>query len=368
MKIYLVGGAVRDYLLNIPTTDRDYLVVGSTPEEMMGLGYIQVGSSFPVFLHPKTKEEYALARTEIKCGVGYRGFEVGFGPNISLERDLYRRDITINSMAMNSVGTIYDPYGGCKDLEARIIRHVSSHFKEDPLRVLRVMRFMAKLHRFKFIIAPETRDMMLDLINTGELVYLSGQRVLLELQKVFLTNSPHIFFELMHEYEVYKYVLLSCQSIPKIHYASISEWQDISYSTYTGLAFLSYHITTSNLALLEKEIPLSRVMSFHCKFVHKWLANVPHPNKEHVEDILKFVKDIKVAYYSELKVITKQLVHILHIEVDLNYLWNIYDILHSYPYNEEVINFKNFTAKKLVIQRKLILKYLDNYKVSNSHS
>ena len=156
METYRVGGAVRDSLLGHPFRETDWVVVGSTPEAMMALGYTQVGRDFPVFLHPDTKEEYALARTERKSGPGYHGFVVHADPSVTLEQDLERRDLTINAMAMDEAGGVIDPYGGQRDLEAKLLRHVSSHFVEDPLRVLRVARFAARYHHLGFSIAPET--------------------------------------------------------------------------------------------------------------------------------------------------------------------------------------------------------------------
>jgi tRNA nucleotidyltransferase (CCA-adding enzyme) len=353
-----VGGAVRDYLLNLPTADRDYVVVGSTPEEMSSLGYIQVGSSFPVFLHPITKEEYALARTEKKSGVGYKGFTVGFSPRVSLERDLYRRDLTINAMAMDSEGVIYDPYGGKKDLEARVLRHVSTSFKEDPLRVLRVMRFMSSLHKFQFTVASETREMMRDLINTGELVHLSGARVLLELKKVFMTPAPYIFFTMMYDYGVYKYVLRSCQNIPRDYYSYFTNWESITHPLETGLALLAYKMSTNQLATLSQDLPLSRIMKFHCAFIQKWLVNLPTIDKEQVDKIISFTRDVKGAYYQDLKVITEQLVDLLQLEVNLTPLWEIYKMLQGYPYNQKITDFKNFTAQKLLIQQELVRQYI----------
>ena len=160
MKVYLVGGAVRDQLLGFPVKDRDWIVVGATPATLLSLGYQQVGKDFPVFLNPKTKEEYALARTERKAGAGYTGFICDFSPTITLEQDLIRRDLTINAMAQSEDGEIIDPYGGKQDLENRMLRHISPAFSEDPLRVLRVARFAARYHSLGFKIASETLALM----------------------------------------------------------------------------------------------------------------------------------------------------------------------------------------------------------------
>ncbi len=163
MEIYLVGGAVRDALLGLPIRERDWVVVGSTPEEMQRLGYRQVGRDFPVFLHPQTNEEYALARTERKVGPGHTGFVCHAGPDVTLEEDLRRRDLTVNAIAQAHDGTLIDPWGGAADLSARRLRHVSEAFLEDPLRVFRVARFAAQLGAFGFRVEPETLQLMADM-------------------------------------------------------------------------------------------------------------------------------------------------------------------------------------------------------------
>lgn len=199
MQIYLVGGAVRDQLLNLPVKDRDYLVVGATPEQLLAQGYQQVGNDFPVFLHPKTKEEYALARQERKNGVGYNGFLCDFSPDVTLEQDLIRRDLTINAIAQDASGQIFDPYGGKQDLANRLLRHISPAFSEDPLRVLRVARFAARFHSLGFKIAPETVKLMQEMTACGELAHLTAERVWLETQKAFATDNPQIYFEVLRE-------------------------------------------------------------------------------------------------------------------------------------------------------------------------
>jgi tRNA nucleotidyltransferase (CCA-adding enzyme) len=192
-----VGGAVRDALLDIDVYDRDWVVIGATADEMLSQGFQQVGKDFPVFLHPKTKEEYALARTERKTGEGYHGFEVFANPCVTLEEDLIRRDLTINAMAQNKRGELVDPYGGQKDLEMRVLRHVSEAFSEDPLRVLRVARFAAKLCSFGFTLAPETEHLMREMVQSGELSALTPERVWQEVVKALSTPSPSVFFEVL---------------------------------------------------------------------------------------------------------------------------------------------------------------------------
>ena len=198
MQVYLVGGAVRDKLLGLPAGDRDYVVVGATIEEMLSLGYHQVGHDFPVFLHPETKEEYALARTERKNGQGYLGFICDFSPDTTLEQDLLRRDLTINAIAEDNQGKLIDPYHGLEDLKHKVLRHVSPAFVEDPLRVLRVARFAATLHHLGFTIAPETLALMKELTASGELKTLTPERVWTEMVKSLKTSNPEIFIEVLH--------------------------------------------------------------------------------------------------------------------------------------------------------------------------
>ncbi|WP_123287341.1 multifunctional CCA addition/repair protein [Vibrio crassostreae] len=196
---YLVGGAVRDKLLNIDSYDKDWVVVGSTPQQMESLGFTAVGKDFPVFLHPKTKEEHALARTERKSGSGYTGFECYFAPDVSLEEDLMRRDLTINAIAQDDEGNLHDPYHGQQDLSDRILRHVSDAFIEDPLRVLRVARFAAKLHHLNFTIAPETMLMISEIVESGELAHLTAERVWQEWHKSLSTPHPEVFLSVLKE-------------------------------------------------------------------------------------------------------------------------------------------------------------------------
>lgn len=199
MQIYLVGGAVRDTLLNIPIKDKDWVVVGSTPDELLSLGYSQVGSDFPVFLHPKTKEEYALARTERKSGGGYQGFNCDFNSDITLEEDLLRRDLTVNAMAKDESGNIYDPYNGQQDILLKKLRHVSDAFSEDPLRVLRVARFAARFAHLGFTIADETIELMRNISDSGELELLTPERVWQETERALGEAQPWIYFQALRE-------------------------------------------------------------------------------------------------------------------------------------------------------------------------
>jgi len=204
LETYLVGGAVRDKLLKRAVKDRDYLVVGATVVQMLTLGYQQVGKDFPVFLHPETKEEYALARTEKKQGQGYTGFSCYFAADVTIEEDLKRRDLTVNAMAINDQDEIIDPYHGQKDLNDRILRHVSDAFIEDPLRVLRVARFAARYHSYGFTIAPETMSLMTKLSESGELQSLTAERIWQEMQRSLTEEHPEVFFEVLHQCQALK--------------------------------------------------------------------------------------------------------------------------------------------------------------------
>jgi tRNA nucleotidyltransferase (CCA-adding enzyme) len=199
MKTYLVGGAVRDALLEYPVSERDWVVVGATPEQMLAEGYTQVGKDFPVFLHPQTKDEYALARTERKQGHGYTGFAVHCDPAVTLEEDLLRRDLTINAMARDSDGSIIDPYGGQRDLQQRVLRHVSAAFVEDPLRVLRTARFAARYAHLGFTVAPETSALMAEIVAQGELAHLAPERVWVETERALAERDPQVFITVLRD-------------------------------------------------------------------------------------------------------------------------------------------------------------------------
>jgi tRNA nucleotidyltransferase (CCA-adding enzyme) len=225
MKIYLVGGAVRDQLLGVPFKDRDYVVVGSTVDEMLKNGFTPVGKDFPVFLHPNTKDEYALARTERKSGLGYKGFEIYASPDVTLEQDLQRRDLTINAMAQNEKGLV-DPYSGKADLEAKVLRHVSANFQEDPLRVLRVARFAARYAHLGFTVAPETMALMQGMTKSGELTALIAERVWQEISRALSEQSPEVFFEVLRKCGALAVILPEVDAMfgvpqPAIHHPEI---------------------------------------------------------------------------------------------------------------------------------------------------
>ena len=208
MQVYLVGGAVRDQLLGRPITDKDFVVVGATVDEMLAAGFVQVGADFPVFLHPTTKNEYALARTERKQGHGYQGFSVDASSDVTLQEDLQRRDLTINAMAIEVTsltddtpidGVVIDYYGGLNDIESKTLRHISEAFSDDPLRVLRVARFYGRYYDLGFTIAAETLTLMRQLVDSGELAHLSSERIWQESSRATMQTSPQIYWQQLFE-------------------------------------------------------------------------------------------------------------------------------------------------------------------------
>ncbi|WP_339543956.1 multifunctional CCA addition/repair protein [Pseudomonas sp. RA_35y_Pfl2_P32] len=226
MQIYKVGGAVRDRLLGIPVTDIDRVVVGASTEEMLAKGFRPVGADFPVFLHPRTGEEYALARTERKSGRGYGGFTFHASPEVTLEEDLIRRDLTINAMAEDDHGHLTDPYQGQRDLQARVLRHVSPAFAEDPLRVLRVARFAARYAGLGFTVAPETLELMRQLSESGELQALTAERSWKEISRALMEEQPQVFIQVLRDCGALKVLLPEIDALfgvpqPEIHHPEI---------------------------------------------------------------------------------------------------------------------------------------------------
>ena len=199
MEVYLVGGAVRDKLLGLPVHERDWVVVGARPEDLEKLGYMSVGKEFPVFLHPETKEEHALARLERKVAPGYRGFTTQFSPDVTLEDDLRRRDLTINAIAEKPSGELVDPYGGQQDLQARVLRHVSEAFVEDPVRILRLARFAARFADLGFTVAQETLALMKQMVASGEVDALVPERVWQETERALGESRPDVFFQTLRD-------------------------------------------------------------------------------------------------------------------------------------------------------------------------
>ncbi|WP_111638110.1 tRNA nucleotidyltransferase [Marinomonas shanghaiensis] len=248
-QVYLVGGAVRDALLELPVKDHDWVVTGATPEQLEAKGYQQVGKQFPVFLHPKSKEEYALARKEKKQGQGYTGFICDFSPDIRLEEDLERRDLTINAIAQNQDGVLIDPFHGQQDLHDRLLRHVSDAFVEDPLRVLRVARFAARFHDFGFTVAPDTLSLMQKISASGELSTLSAERIWKELEKALNTRHASVFFS----------VLKQANALDKLFPQFLWEDNQASANTLHQVEFTP----AQRWAILCKQTPMAALTQLH---------------------------------------------------------------------------------------------------------
>lgn len=251
LDVYLVGGAVRDTLLNRKVKERDYLIVGATSEQMLALGFKQVGKDFPVFLHPETKEEYALARTERKSGIGYTGFICNAEPTVTLEQDLERRDLTINAIAQSPDGKLHDPYNGLVDLEHKILRHVSSAFEEDPLRILRVARFAARYAHLGFTIAPETLALMTSMVAKDELYTLPAERIWKEIEKSFSEESPATFIKVLKDCGALKKVLPEVDALWGV--PNPEKWHpEIDTGIHTLMVLEQAAILTQNLATNER--------------------------------------------------------------------------------------------------------------------
>ncbi|SBS33765.1 Multifunctional CCA protein [Marinomonas aquimarina] len=248
--IYLVGGAVRDELLGLTVKDKDWVVTGTTPEQMLAQGYQQVGKQFPVFLHPTSKEEYALARKERKQGTGYTGFVCDFAPDIRLEEDLERRDLTINAIAKSEDGQLIDPFNGQQDLQDRVLRHVSDAFIEDPLRVLRVARFMARFAKFGFHIAPETKALMATIADSGELDSLTPERVWRETENALQSPTAHVYFDVLQEVGALSHLFPNLEYRAQVfadHWDKHARWSLVTADTpIVALTELNARLRTPN--------------------------------------------------------------------------------------------------------------------------
>lgn len=305
MRVYLVGGAVRNYLLGLPIKERDWLVVGSNPEEMLSLGFKQVAKSFPVFLHPITKEEYALARKDNKISLGYTGFECDINPQITLEEDLKRRDLTINAIAMDESGNIYDPFGGQKDLNERRIKHVSPAFREDPLRVLRTARFAASLYELGFFIDTSTWTFMLEIVQNGELNSISKERLLMEFYKSFATKRPDIFIQVLYDLGVFQIILKPLNNLTRSHLDFFKKCRSYTKDNDYLLALLLYYLPSiEDTKEVLKELKVPKKVSKLCnilreEYIH--LSQVESYSVDSIFDILNRTRALKQeTFFSEL--------------------------------------------------------------------
>lgn len=365
MKIYLVGGAVRDSLLGLSVRDKDWLVVGSTPKEMLKKKFQQVGRDFPVFIHPVTYEEYALARTERKNGVGYGGFAINFSSNVTLEEDLIRRDLTINAMAKNNSGNIIDLFQGQKDLKNRVLRHVSPAFQEDPLRVLRVARFAAAFAHLGFTIAKETFILMKSMCRSKELLSLVPERVWKETKKGICTSHPHVFFQILHGCHALNYLF------PEIvfFYKHICSFYNLI--TYSRIIKNGYkEIFRISRISTDVIIRFSYFFQFFSRFYN--IPNISTKDyffyKEPACLIENLCKRLKVSIKTKRLAILMcgfhnflQTIQIQHTELIINFfniidVWRNPKILNKFVYlkfyysNVCIINKKNISLGKLLLK------------------
>ena len=348
MQIYLVGGAIRDRLLGLPTPyERDWVVVNGTPNELITQGYIKVGKSFPVFIDPESGEEYALARTERKSGEGYHGFEFDAGPHVTLKEDLSRRDLTINAIAQDHDGALHDPFNGQKDIENKTLRHVSDAFQEDPLRVLRIARFKAKLSPFDFVIATETKTLINEIVDRGELSSLVPERTWLETEKVLKGVGFNEYFKTLIEFKAL----------------------DDTYPDLTGLGvdFFSHPIIQK--AADEEHSKQFRFASIFYALIKEGKKNVKD-KLESMQNNMRFAnayKDIPILLINSFDLIQSDLS-----DYSADHLLTILEKLDALrrPKNlEEILNLlmldadDNFIEKKNLLQ--LSLDLVKNIKINN---
>ena len=292
MQIYLVGGAVRDKLLNYPVYDRDWVVVGATAEEMLQQDFQPVGQDFPVFIHPESGEEYALARTERKSGKGYCGFQYYASPDVTLTEDLLRRDLTINAMAMDEVGTLYDPYHGQDDLNKKLLRHVSPAFSEDPLRVLRVARFAARYHHLGFTVANETMLLMQELSAGDELEHLTAERIWKEFERALSEPSPFVFLDVLQQCGAIKKAFPELQAYTSSE-ATMKRFTLLCSNVNKGLhrfaCFLSLQQATFDISIFCDRLRSPKTykeLAIQCHKYHEKLAVFDSSSAEDKLDVL----------------------------------------------------------------------------------
>lgn len=285
MKIYLVGGAVRDKLLGLAVKERDYVVVGSTVAEMLELGFKQVGKEFPVFLHPKTNEEYALARMERKVKPGYTGFAFDTSIAVTLEEDLIRRDLTINAMAEDETGTLFDPYHGSADIQKKMLRHISPAFAEDPVRILRVARFLARYKHIGFKIAPETIMLMQDMVKAGEVNALVAERVWKELERALSEKDPEAFFVTLAESKALP-ILFPDVMTDSMGMNALIAAKFISTHVIVRFAALLHDQTIENISAIAKRYKIPNAYKELAKLVAQYAPMALKTHTANAQDLL----------------------------------------------------------------------------------
>lgn len=323
LSVYLVGGAVRDGLLGLPIHEHDWVVVGSTEQEMLASGFQQVGKDFPVFLHPKSKEEYALARTERKTGHGYHGFSLHAHPSVTLEEDLLRRDLTINAMAQTADGHIVDPYGGREDLKAKVLRHVSPAFAEDPLRVLRVARFAARFHHLGFSVAEETLALMRNLSTEEELLSIAAERLWQETHTALGEASPHVYFQVLEQCGALAILFPELASLrgvpqPKLYHPEIDTLEH-QYLALTVAAQANYDVPT-RFAVLVHDLGKGLTPE------HAWPQHIAH-EKKGLRLVKSLCKRLRVPkQYEQLGLLTCEWHTHAHRALELrpNTIWKLF--------------------------------------------
>ena len=302
---YLVGGAVRDKLLDLAVKDRDWVVIGSNPEQMLALGFTAVGHQFPVFLHPQTHEEYALARTERKQGQGYHGFECFTGEEVTLEQDLSRRDLTINAIAADADDQLIDPFNGQVDIQARCLRHVTAAFAEDPLRVLRVARFRAQLGQFDFELHTDTQQLMTQMCHSGELEALTPERVWKEIHKSLTSSHPHLFWQTLAEVDALPHTLPIFAQLHEDQFrwqASLVALQQAALHTSSAeirFACWTHLLTAVELTALRKQLKAPHVFLDYAQLLALLMLNIKGLAPQSAEDLWMLLKTLNVQRKSE---------------------------------------------------------------------
>lgn len=291
MKTYLVGGAVRDKLMKKAISERDWVVVGSSPQEMLALGFESVGKDFPVFLHPTTREEYALARTERKTARGYHGFAFDTSTHVTLEEDLKRRDLTINAMAETEAGEIIDPFGGQQDLQQKILRHVSEAFVEDPVRVLRVARFAARFAESGFTVAPETISLMQSMVKSGECDFLVPERIWKEMSRVLQENAPVVFFQTLRACGAIKAIFPEIENQPTIDEALIKITSITANPIIRFAAFLQ-GLSEASLMALCRRLRVPNDYHHLALLVLRYHSVYEAVDKKNAEEILQLLEHL----------------------------------------------------------------------------
>lgn len=291
MKIYLVGGAVRDKLMKKEVSERDWVVVGGSAQEMLALGFESVGKDFPVFLHPTTREEYALARTERKTARGYHGFTFDTSTQVTLEEDLKRRDLTINAIAQTEEGEIIDPFGGRHDLECKILRHVSEAFVEDPVRVLRVARFAARFAENGFTVAPETLSLMQKIVKNGECDFLVPERIWKEMSRVLQENAPVVFFQILRECGALRAIFPELENQPKIDEFLVKITSMTANPIIRFAAFLQ-GLEESSLVALCRRLKVPNDYYHLALLVLRYHSAYEVVNKKNAEEILQLLEHL----------------------------------------------------------------------------